>query len=112
MSYVPTRRQRDKIWPLVVATAVWLLLLAPITIFCTMTGLLADGSGGAESITLVVRLFLAWPILIVVGLVAAWFAYWRNFRRTSWALIVTPALWPIVPLSAGTLLLPHFWTAS
>jgi hypothetical protein len=94
------------------ATGTWLLLLAPIAILSAMTGLLADGPGGATRIATVIYLSLAWPVLVVIGIGGAWLAFWRGRKKLSWALIAAPAVWPLVPLVAATFLLPHFWSAS
>ena len=106
----PTRQRR--FWPLAIATAAWVALLAPIAVISAMTGLIADGPGSAVRIATVIYLSLAWPILVVISVVGAWLAYWRGRERVSWWLIAAPAAWPAVPLLAGTILLPHFWSAS
>lgn len=69
-----------------------------------MTGLMADGPGDPYKLAAVYFLFLAWPVLVVLAVIAGWCAYRFHRIKLGWACMAAPALWPVVPLLAYTIL--------
>ena len=107
----PREGKRRGAWPLVAASCVWALLLLPIAFFSVIEDLsVGEGYGGLIQRAVVSYLFLAWPLLLVIAVVAAWIAFRRRRLRGAWMFMAAPAVWPIAPLAAGILLLPHFWS--
>jgi hypothetical protein len=102
-------RGRHKAWPLVVASCVWALLLLPIAFVSLMMAVQQVGFGSSAAI--VGDLFLVWPVVLVLAVAVAWLVFRLDRLKTAWMFMAGPAVWPLVPLAAWAILLPHSFFA-
>jgi hypothetical protein len=85
------------------------LLLLPIAFISFMMALQLDGDASADRVAAVDYAFYAWPVLVVLAVAGAWFAFRSDRLKMAWMFMAVPVVWPVVPLAAWALLLPNFF---
>ena len=90
-----TRRSRGALIYLIIATAVLGLSLLPAAMAVMFSPMAFDSGQSAQTWTLVLLVW-AYPVLVVLGLLAGWVLYAIRAYRTSVALTLLPLLDAVV----------------